>query len=138
MAKRFRRISDTIRTNSGKSPGKIAVRFIEAVAPITPVNTGKAVSNWRVSINPVSAVRPPYSTGVGGSTKSACVQGAIDQARSFVESRSRARAFYASNTVPYIGKLNSGSSAQAPAGFVEKALNEAKRGIRSVEVLEGI
>lgn len=29
------------------------------------------------------------------------------------------------NDVPYVGRLNDGGSAQAPAGFVERALSEA-------------
>jgi hypothetical protein len=31
------------------------------------------------------------------------------------------------NSVPYIGRLNEGSSKQAPAGFVEKTIDEVTR-----------
>ena len=40
-----------------------------------------------------------------------------------------------SNFVPYIGALNDGSSTQAPAGFVESALEEALVEVAQAEIL---
>lgn len=40
-----------------------------------------------------------------------------------------------SNPVPYIGELNSGSSTQAPSGFVETAVETGAAGLAKIEIL---
>lgn len=104
--------------------------------PATPVDVGTAVSNWRVSVNAVSAQRRAYVPGKYGSTRPQNQSATISTARQFINDRPKARAFYVSNTVPYISRLNDGSSVQAPAGFVETSLNAALRGIRTIKLTE--
>jgi hypothetical protein len=85
----------------------------------TPVDTGWARSNWVPNIG--SRVDSP--TG----SKQA-VSGADQQAgtvRVVTSYRRDQGPIYISNAVPYIYRLNQGSSRQAPAGFVQNAIRKA-------------
>lgn len=79
----------------------------------TPVDTGWAQTNWLPSVGmPKTDTGSPDLSEITGWTIS---DGPI----------------YITNNVPYIKKLNGGSSKQAPAGFAEKsvkvAVNRANR-----------
>lgn len=74
----------------------------------TPVDTGRARSNWIVSLNAPSVLvvdpnKTPDPNGIIASFK------VTDTA-------------YIANNLPYIRRLNEGSSQQAPAGFVDLAV----------------
>lgn len=106
----------------------------QAVVLATPVDTGRARSNWRVSAGaPDGNVREPYVPGEGGSTAAQNTRAALAQGREAIAGAgANVRAIYISNNLPYIQPLNDGSSAQAPAGFVELAV---QRGIhRALEI----
>jgi len=81
----------------------------------TPVDTGRAKSNWIPSIgSPVYTTRP--------ATDSLSV---ILQAQAVFEPDGLPEfpVLYIANSLDYIASLNMGSSQQAPAGFVEMAVN---------------
>lgn len=111
----------------------VKVITLDAVANLvedTPRRTGWARSNWVPSIGSPKELdgTPP----------------AEDQARAAVGQRDAAREagiaqivtgyrlslgrIYITNNVPYIQRLNDGSSKQAPAGFVQAAILRAVRG----------
>jgi len=48
-----------------------------------------------------------------------------------LSSSGRAESVHISNDAPYIGRLNAGSSSQAPAGFVQRAIAD---GIRAAKI----
>lgn len=88
---------------------KTTVFAIDAVlVRDTPVDTGRARSNWIASVNAPSVAivepgqKPPTEAALGSFK-------VTDTA-------------YISNNLPYIRRLNDGYSQQAPAGFVEKAV----------------
>lgn len=103
----------------------------------TPVDTGRARSNWIVSLgSPVRDERPPFFEGSKGSTGAQNAQVAIQEGSDTIQGRQLGQDIWISNNVKYIGKLNEGSSAQAPAGFVEAAIRRAvDAGIRAVRLL---
>lgn len=74
----------------------------------TPVDTGRARSNWIASLNApsVAMVEPGQKPDTGAAVASFKV---TDTA-------------YIANNLPYIRRLNEGHSQQAPAGFVEMAV----------------
>lgn len=74
----------------------------------TPVDTGRARSNWIASLNApsVAMVEPGQKPDTGAAVSSFKV---TDTA-------------YIANNLPYIRRLNEGHSKQRPAGFVEKAV----------------
>jgi hypothetical protein len=103
---------------------------------VTPVDTGAALSNWQVSLNePVPETLPPYAPSqrgkmVAGSwthtidpsvTREANIPPTLEAARARLLEKQPGDAIHLQNWVPYIVKLNNGSSQQAPAGFVERA-----------------
>jgi len=91
----------------------------------TPVDTGWARANW------VPRIGEPFRGTAG--TREQAEQGNVSNSEQGAGIASvlgytlaRGRVFI-SNNVPYIGRLNAGSSRQAPAGFVEAAITKAVR-----------
>ena len=116
---------------------RVALAVDQAVVTSTPVDTGRARSNWQVGLSsPVTSVRGSYVEGEGGSTAAANTQSAIEAARLRLTSyRGDPGGVYISNSLPYTSRLNEGSSAQAPAGFVETAIQVGNNAVRGSTVL---
>ena len=85
---------------------------------VTPVKDGRAKSGWTTTINFIATV----DRG-NGQQNVALSEGASVIARS--ESDPYAT-IYISNGLPYIKKLNAGSSDQAPADFVGIVFNDVR------------
>jgi hypothetical protein len=102
---------------------EVGTAVITALVNTTPVDTSQALSNWQASFGaPNAPSRPPISPGLAGSTRASSASAAIAQAQGvFAITPARAPLFI-SNSLPYIVPLNEGSSSQAPAGFVARAV----------------
>lgn len=88
-----------------------------AVTKDTPIDTGKARINWRASLN------VPGTRIVNAPSNPASAVGeAIARAARVIDRSKPGQAIHIFNNVPYIGRLNNGSSTQAPAGFIERAM----------------
>jgi hypothetical protein len=88
----------------------------------TPVDTGWARANWVLEIG------SPF-TGTAG-TREDAEAGRVDQnpqqlGIGKIAAYKLGPIIYESNNVPYIEKLNDGSSAQAPSAFVQAAILRA-------------
>jgi len=105
----------------------------------TPVDTGRARSNWQVSLgSPLSSEREPYVPGEAlGKGEGQNAAGALAQAQERIGARRSGQDIYIQNNVDYIGALNDGSSAQAPAGFVQAAIQRAVSAVRNGRVFDG-
>jgi hypothetical protein len=118
---------------------KAALAADQALVLATPVDTGRARSNWIASVDiPVKEVRAPYAAGQGlGRGEGANARGALEQAREEISKYEIGthRRIVISNNVPYIETLNNGHSAQAPSGFIEKAIQQATTAIRGARIL---
>jgi hypothetical protein len=101
----------------------------------TPVDTGRARSNWIVGSGPSTAAIDAYVKGEKGSTGGQNADAALQQARDFLDGND-VKVIYISNNLSYIEYLNAGSSAQAPAGFIEAAVQAGIDYIKTVKVLE--
>lgn len=112
---------------------RVALAADQAVVVATPVDTGRARSNWLVTIDaPDPREIPPYSQDDGaGSARAAVAQGQAAIA-AFAAGN---RAIYITNNLPYIERLNQGSSAQAPASFVQQAVIMAARAVQASSLL---
>lgn len=91
----------------------------------TPVDTGWARSNWLVRLKepPTSPVGTrPKEKGLPGVDEGAADASIAEFVSGYVIN---AGDVYISNLVPYIARLNDGSSKQAPQGFVERAILKA-------------
>lgn len=93
----------------------------------TPVDTGWARANWLSSVTK-SINKPegsPENVSAAETAKQAGLLGLLTY-------RLKAGPVFISNNVPYILRLNDGHSKQAPAGFVQRAIQEAVTGLRSL------
>lgn len=93
--------------------------FLRFVDKATPRDTGRAAGNWYVGIN-----RPIRTTNDNRRSAESLAKGT---AKIGSASEMEYPTFYVSNNLPYIVKLNEGSSTQAPAKFVDNAFNRAAR-----------
>ncbi len=88
----------------------------QTLAITTPVDTGRARANWLPSLNTpdVRIVEPGQKSSIDATLKAYKITDTI----------------LISNNLPYIQKLNNGSSKQAPAGFVDAALQVGKNAVK--------
>lgn len=132
-------LSATMQTMSLRVSGDIdrvvravALAIDQAVVITTPVDTGRARSNWLVSVgSPNTSTQPPYAPGTGGSTGQANISAALAQGRAAVLGAGHKQTIYISNSLPYIDRLNKGYSAQAPAGYVQRAVEAAASAVKA-------
>lgn len=86
----------------------------------TPVDTNHARASWIPSVGSPSAVE------ASGSSSAAHDAGVAAVLTYKIEDG----ALYVSNNAGYIGRLNLGSSTQAPAGFVEACIDQAVAAVK--------
>lgn len=124
FTRRIRIRADNVPRAVNRIVRQCALAVDQALVLGTPVDTGRARSNWIVSVGqPVLTDRPPYAPGsLLGLNETANARAAIDHAKSVILQRQPEQTIYITNNVPYIEKLNRGYSAQAPAMFVERAV----------------
>jgi hypothetical protein len=113
----FAEISRRIGIKAETIQKKLAFDIFADIVANTPIDTGRAMNNWNISVG----VHDYSVTSEGGGDGS-------------VQSRKKAKAsaelasvklgvtIWISNSLPYIQFLNEGSSIQAPANFVENAV----------------
>lgn len=83
------------------------------IALRTPFDTGRAAASWNASLNgPNTRVQPDEVQF--GSRQAAAKAGEVN-----LQGIRLGDSVHVSNSLPYIRRLNSGWSRQAPAGFVE-------------------
>jgi hypothetical protein len=108
--------------------------FQEQVVEDTPVDTGRARSNWVASEgSPFDGVIEPYAPGSGlGRGEGANKEAAIAQAEGIIQGfvAREGGVLYIANNVPYIGYLNDPSTTNKPShqsyeNFIQLALQKA-------------
>jgi len=97
---------------------KLVLDIHERLVVKTPVDTGWARSNWLLSVG--KAILKPV-----GSKKDIDTEAGAVGVGSILGWKFSQGSAFDTNNVPYIRKLNEGSSKQAPAGFVDKAVQAA-------------
>lgn len=124
--------------NTDRLVRKVALAADQAVVMGTPVDTGRARSNWIAQIGSApSGTIDAYAPGDAGSTAGANTQAAIDQAESVISGYNSGEEIHITNNLPYIQRLNDGYSAQAPANFVEQAVVEAAQVVQFGRIVDG-
>ena len=94
--------------------------FVEKVIRDTPVKTGKARSNWRVGVN-----RAPRGV-IKAIAETAAITKAGKTIKAAANKNPGRNRLLIVNNAPYICRLNSGWSSQAPALFIERAIRFAE------------
>ena len=102
---------------------KVVLDVQSDLSKATPVDTGRARSNWLPSV------------GLPNSTTTTSTNGS--PMPSFAGYKV-GMSLFISNNLPYISRLNEGWSKQAPAMFVEKAVQKAvnriKEAVRAIKI----
>lgn len=100
----------------------------QTVVLATPVDTGRARMNWIATID--VPAEEPVPINPGG------VERSLAESRAVIATYNGEvnRAIWLTNSLPYIQRLNAGSSQQAPAGFVEKAVGVARGEFTRIDV----
>jgi hypothetical protein len=113
---------------SSEHAKKVALTIVGDLAYHTPVDTSKALSNWDVTLDaPASGKHGPHYPGKHGSTFSQSAAETLERAKAILANKQPGQSIFITNNLPYIKRLNEGYSAQAPAGFVERALLLARK-----------
>ena len=126
-----------VERNANALARKVALAVDQTVILATPVDTGRARSNWQVGLGgPQRDVLDPYSPGSKlGLGETANAQAAIQQGAAAVGNRQPGQDIWISNNVDYIGLLNNGSSKQAPAAFVQQAVDAGVALVKGARVV---
>lgn len=94
---------------------RLGLGILRRVVLATPVDTGRARGNWQVDLNRIPGGEV-VGVDKGGGATIASESAIIQTAKPF-------GTIQIANNVPYIGRLNDGYSKQAPAGFIEAAID---------------
>lgn len=127
----------SMQARAGKIPGRadqitrqIALAADRAVVMATPVDTGRARANWQATIG-----APATGTVNGAPGKGASVAAATSQASAVIAGYRSGQVIFLTNNLPYIVPLNNGHSKQAPANFVESAVESVRRAARRARLI---
>lgn len=99
---------------------KIALDIFARMLAATPVDTGRARAGWSVDTRHGSFVPPKDESGYG-------YDRSMNVSPYMIPKNAPVIVIY--NNVEYIGKLNDGSSTQAPRQFVEIEVGNVMRGL---------
>jgi hypothetical protein len=125
--RRIAKHAKNVEVNSNKNIIKMAVVIDQVVTVGTPVDTGHARLNWQATIGSETFEELPGEDPSGAQ--------AMADARAVLERRESEQTIHITNNVKYVPRLNEGWSAQAPAGFVQEAVNTAVNAFKRMKLL---
>ncbi len=117
LARRFDQVAKGLGLPVVVVQKKLAFDIFAGLVSETPVDTGRAMNNWNISVGfPDGSVTDAGgSDGAVQAAKAAGALAALGGLKSF-------STVWISNSLPYIVPLNEGSSEQAPSGFVDRVI----------------
>lgn len=139
FAKRISRLAVQVEGNVEAAVKDCAHAVARSVVEATPVDTGKARSNWLAGLDqPVEGAVEAHVAGAKGSTADANAEAAIGAAAEVIDAFDieKNAEIHLANNLPYIRSLNDGHSKQAPANFVETAVLEGLATVRGARILK--
>lgn len=115
--------------------------ILTSLTQTTPADTGAAISNWQVDNQPIETERAPFVASPKGrvikgvwthavdpqETAHANAPAAYEAGTIKIEAVAPGEPLFIGNPLPYIRKLDQGSSNQAPTGMVDQAIILAKQ-----------
>ena len=110
------RFAKAIGVSTEKATRKIAFELYSDIVQATPVDTGRAKANWNIGFGAIN-------TRVTKSTRFQLIN---------LPKGSGKRAIYITNHLPYINRLENGSSKQAPSGMVALSMMNVQARLSSV------
>jgi hypothetical protein len=124
LARSAREKAFRLKANADILTKNVAYSIHVVLAQATPIDTGRAVSNWRVSLGDAKSdfLDEAYFPGSKRSTANRNIDAAILQGKVAIAAYQFGLPIHIYNNVPYIGDLNRGTSGQAPPGFVQTSM----------------
>ena len=120
---KMKRIAKNVPAQADKLTRMIGLSVDAAVVLATPVDEGRARSNWQVQIGDSAQDSiAPYDPGFEGSTGAANARHAIEQGKQAISTYKSGSSIHITNNLDYISPLNNGSSPQADPGFVQESI----------------
>jgi hypothetical protein len=136
---RMNAIGDILVANASKTIREAAMAATNEVVLRTPVDTGRARINWKMSF-----VVPKTGVKEGPNTKNVDTNRQIASAEALINASNVIKSWkigrgniFIANAVHYISDLDSGKSAQARAGMTNFAVAAARRILRRGRLLRG-
>jgi hypothetical protein len=109
----------------------VARTVLTTLVTATPVDTSRAKSNWQVGLGSIPT-QYKYPKPLKPASRSAGGSEALSEGYSTIAKYVGFGILYITNNAPYIKYLNTNRpSAQAPPGFIESAMMNAREAIRS-------
>lgn len=119
--------AEEVTGNSGDILRKASLATLTTVTFATPVDTGRARSNWNVNFNSVDTSTEEPSPG--------SIQASINSGSTTISQYSTGRGnIFISNSLPYIERLENGFSRQAPAGMLRFGVDAFERVVDSLRL----
>lgn len=123
-AKRLRDTAQQIRRTAEDVTKDVAKRLARELIQQTPIDTGRAKSNWAVAFDrkPLFYRRTAYVPGEKGSTRQANDAAAIQAAESIINryDATKYQRIWIANYTPYMKFLATGTSPQATDGWIQR------------------
>jgi hypothetical protein len=127
----MKQLGQNIQGNSLVLLRKLALAIDKNVVMATPVDTGRARANWQVQINGPAQGELEKEDPSGAVT--------IAMGQTVIMGVQHGQAIHITNNLPYVVVLNDeGTSAQAPAHFVEDAIKAATAYVNNFKLLRNI
>ncbi len=122
---KMKKHGENVELNAAHLVRKAALAVDATVVLATPVDEGRARGNWQVALN------GPASGTLEIEDKNGAA--AIAQGKATIPGHKPGGSIHITNNLPYIGRLNDGWSAQAPAGFVQAAVLQGVAAVRGAQ-----
>jgi len=138
-AARLRKIAERVEERAVDGLRAIAGATYREAGLGTPVDTGRARANWRVTVAGETFDVIGISTGPRAAQESAASQAESQSQREASSALAALRPgdrLFVQNNLPYIRRLNHGHSRKKPAGFVERALAEGRSVARRIRLVD--
>lgn len=141
FAQELNRIALSIEPNTASVMRRVVGQLLEDVVRGTPVDTGKARSNWQVTLGaPSHTVIGPYAPGkklgIGENSNANAAIAAGQAALRNITEGTLETPVVVSNSVFYIDTLRRGTSRQQPVDWVDIALRKAATSLRLTNLLQ--
>lgn len=133
------KIGDTLLYNVSATIRKAGMAATTAAVQHTPVKTGRARINWRVSFGKykTTEIDPPDTPERETNRQIASTRALIDASNTLKNWKVGKGNIFIANPVHYIADLDEGSSRQARAGMTQFAIAAARDILRAGRLLRG-
>ena len=139
FARRMKKRANNVPREVNKVKRQVALAVDQAVVLGTPVDTGTARSNWIVTLGAATdQTQGAFSPLSGGDmSERGNAEAAIAQGKAVIAQAKPEQDIHITNNLDYIVDLNEGSSAQAPAAFVEEAVDAGVKVVKQTRIDTG-